>query len=170
MHADVFDVTRVEPDVVVGAGRGCDAADVVVPPAVFDGPRVEVDGSAAAMLPHPVRHRMAVADAQRMDDRSDAGQVSPAGSEPVPPASPLGRIVDHGIAQMRHSRPALAVLAYVVQHNLELAMTDPLADDPDDDSNDDPDGSDDSEAATPNDEISAPEDAPADGHSTRAPP
>ena len=61
MHPDVLDVTRIEPDVVIGAGRGCDPANVLVPPAVSDGPTVDVDGLVAAVLPHPLRHRMAVA-------------------------------------------------------------------------------------------------------------
>ena len=66
----------------------------------------------------------------------------------------------------------LATLALVVTHNLKLAMTDPLADNPDDESDDDPaNGSGDgSEAAANNGEISDPQTVPVDGHSTRAPP
>lgn len=64
----------------------------------------------------------------------------------------------------------LAVLAYVVQHNLELAMTDPLADDPDDESGDSDDGTGGDHEAEANNDILASEDAPVDGHTTRAPP
>ena len=65
----------------------------------------------------------------------------------------------------------LAVLALAVKHNLELAMTDPLAEDPDDESDDDhPDGTDDgSDAAADNGDIPAPEDDRG-GHRLRAPP
>lgn len=73
MHTDVLDARRVKPDVVVRTGRGRDATDVLVPRAVFDGPRVEVDGLSAAVLPHPVWHRMAVAVAQRVYDGRGAG-------------------------------------------------------------------------------------------------
>ena len=55
-------------------------------------------------------------------------------------------------------------------HNLKLAMTDPLADDPDDDADDDTNGTgDDSEVAT-NDDILDSEDDLVAGHSTRARP
>ena len=65
----------------------------------------------------------------------------------------------------------LATLALVVTHNLKLAMTDPLADDADDESDDDTNGTgDDSEAAANNGEISDPQTVPVDEHSTRAPP
>lgn len=107
VHPNVLDARRIEPDVVVGAGFGRDAPDVVVVRVVFDGPRVEVDGLSAAVLPHPIWHRMAVAVAQRVDDGRDAGQVSPAGSEPVVPAPPLRRVHDHGFAQRREARPVL---------------------------------------------------------------
>ena len=64
----------------------------------------------------------------------------------------------------------LATLALVVTHNLKLAMTDPLADDPDDDADDDTNGTgDDSEVET-NDDILDSEDDLGDGHSRRAPP
>ena len=60
----------------------------------------------------------------------------------------------------------LATLALVVTHNLKLAMTDPLADDADDDTNG---TGDDSEVET-NDDILDSEDDLGDGHSRRAPP
>ena len=65
----------------------------------------------------------------------------------------------------------LATLASVVVHNLNLAKTDPLADNTDDeaDDTDDPNGTGDSDAATNNDLLDT-EDALVDGHSSRAPP
>ena len=60
VHADVFDAGRIEPDVVVGAGFWRDATDVLVVCVVFYGPGVDVDGFAAAVLPDPLWHRMAV--------------------------------------------------------------------------------------------------------------
>ena len=64
----------------------------------------------------------------------------------------------------------LAVLALAVKHNLELAMTDPLADDAAEADDDHPDGTDDgSDAAADNGDIPAPEDDRG-GHRLRAPP
>ena len=55
----------------------------------------------------------------------------------------------------------LAMLASAVVHNLKLAMTDPEAEDPEDESDDDPNESGDgSEAAANNGEISDPQNAP----------
>ncbi len=64
----------------------------------------------------------------------------------------------------------VAVLALAVVHNLELAMTDPLADNADEADDDHPDGTDDgSEGATDNADIPDPEDDRG-GHRLRAPP
>ena len=63
----------------------------------------------------------------------------------------------------------LAVLASAMAHNLKLAMTDPLAEDSDDESDDSDGTGGDPEAEADND-IVASGDAPVDGPSTRAPP
>ena len=81
--------------------------------------------------------------------------------------------LDHKFCRARGlGSHTLGVLALTVVHNLELAMTDPLADDADDEVDDDhPDGTDDgSEGAADNADIFDPEDDLGDGHSRRAPP
>ena len=61
VHPDVFHAGRIEPDVVVRAGFWCDATDVLVVCVVFYRSGVDVDGfAAAAVLPNPLWHRVAV--------------------------------------------------------------------------------------------------------------
>ena len=110
VHADVFDAGRVEEHVVVVAHPRRDSAQVAAVVAVAHRRPVEAQGPVAAVLVHPVGHRVAVAVAQGVNHRSDAGQVVAPRPEAVVPAPPARRGGDHRFAQSRQARPVLAQL------------------------------------------------------------